>query len=211
MTFRDLKADEIDVRVAMVKDSGLSLLLYKDARVDMNILDERVGAENWSREHYEAGGTLFCRVGIKCGNEWNYKADAGSESNTEPEKGRASDSFKRACTNWGIGRELYTAPFIWVPNNGENYKTNGGKVADRFSVKKIEIFDKKITALEIINSAGRTVYSMKPTSKPTPAKRHKCSVCGKIVPAKIAAASLKKYNAVYCSKECFDGRKIDND
>ena len=100
--FRDLQADEIEVRVQSVKANGLVLLLYKNARCDMNILDETVGVENWQREHYECKGNLFCRVGIKSdGGEWVWKADCGTESNTEAQKGEASDSFKRACFNFG--------------------------------------------------------------------------------------------------------------
>lgn len=212
--FRDLRADEIEVRVAMSKDNGCQLLLYKNARVDMQILDETLGAENWSREHYEINGVLFCRVGIKCGDEWVYKSDCGTDSNTEPEKGRSSDSFKRACTNWGIGRELYTAPFIWVPAG--NYKTGaGGRVNDRFLVSHIEIDDKKIIALEVQNSALKTVFSMKPTrdttetKKPTRRNFAACAVCGAKVGEKMAAASRAKYGAVYCSKKCFDERKIE--
>lgn len=154
MIFRDLTADEIEVRVQSVKTNGLVLLLYKDARVDMNILDETVGAENWQREHYECKGNLFCRVGIKCGKterpEWVWKSDCGVESNTEAQKGEASDSFKRACFNWGIGRELYTSPFIWA--DAKNCNINNGKCYDRFIVEKIIIEDKKIMAISIINT-----------------------------------------------------------
>ena len=136
--FRDLRADEIECRVQSVKEKGLVLLLYKDARVDMNILDETVGSSNWQREHYECKGNLFCRVGIRCdlvkymeangdtgiAPEWVWKSDCGTESNTEAQKGEASDSFKRACFNWGIGRELYTAPFTWVPADKCNIAEN---------------------------------------------------------------------------------------
>lgn len=167
MVFRDLRADEIEVRIQSVKEKGLVLLLYKNARCDMNILDETVGAENWQREHYECKGNLFCRVGINTapfidlsGSEgiahieehWVWKSDCGVESNTEAQKGEASDSFKRACFNWGIGRELYTAPFIWIPAAKCNI-TNNGKCYDRFEVEKIQIESKKITALSIINTS----------------------------------------------------------
>ena len=114
--FRKLRANEIDVRVATVTEKGVSLLLYKDARCDMNILDETVGAMNWQREHQLIGDRLYCTVSIYDENKniWVSKQDVGTESYAEKEKGQASDSFKRACFNWGIGRELYTAPFIWV-------------------------------------------------------------------------------------------------
>lgn len=164
MKFRDLKADEIDIRVQSVKTDkdgnpkGVILLLYKNARCDMNILDETVGAENWQREHYECKGNLFCRVGIKCGDTYVWKSDCGSESNTEAEKGEASDSFKRACFNWGIGRELYTSPFIWIPANlckklVPNGKDKYGKPTfacnDKFGIAKITITDKRITEFAI--------------------------------------------------------------
>lgn len=162
--FRDLTANEIECRVQSVKQNGLILLLYKDARVDMNILDETVGAENWQREHYECKGNLFCRVGIctkmnidMSGNEgdilspsWVWKSDCGTESNTEAQKGEASDSFKRACFNWGIGRELYTAPFIWITADKCDI-VDGKKCNDKFEVEKIIIEDKRITAIAIRN------------------------------------------------------------
>lgn len=164
LKFRDLTADEIECRVQSCKENGLVLLLYKNARVDQNILDETVGAERWQREHYECKGNLFCRVGIKCGTteraaadlvidrpEWVWKSDCGAESNTEAEKGEASDSFKRACFNWGIGRELYTAPFIWIGADKCNIKN--GKCYDKFAVEKIVIENKTIKAISIINTS----------------------------------------------------------
>lgn len=160
LKFRDLTADEIDCRVQSVKmkdgkPHGLVLLLYKDARVDQNILDETVGAENWQREHYECKGNLFCRVGIDTSAisddtpRWVWKSDCGTESNTEAQKGEASDSFKRACFNWGIGRELYTSPFIWIP--ADKCNINNGKCYDKFFVEKIVIENKTITAISIRN------------------------------------------------------------
>jgi hypothetical protein len=166
MNFRELTANEVDVRIGQVAKDGsyLTCLLYKDARADMIILDETVGAENWEREHYECKGNLFCKVGINTnyGKEnsipnWVYKSDCGTESNTEAEKGEASDSFKRACVNWGIGRELYTAPFIYIPINDEkgvaNFRFNNGKCRDKFVVEKIAIENKQITGLAIKNAS----------------------------------------------------------
>ena len=114
MKFRDLRADEIECRVSTCSKSGVSLLLYKDARCDMNILDETVGPLDWTRSHTRDNANCIVSIwdGIK--NSWVSKEDTGTESYTEKEKGLASDSFKRACFNWGIGRELYTAPFIWI-------------------------------------------------------------------------------------------------
>ena len=162
MIFRDLRESEIECRVQSVKQNGLVLLLYKDARVDMNILDETVGAQNWQREHYECKGNLFCKVGINTNYQqpdmptnWVWKSDCGVESNTEAQKGEASDSFKRACFNWGIGRELYTAPFTWISADKCDIKQNnkgGFACYDKFEVEKIIIENKCITALAIRNT-----------------------------------------------------------
>lgn len=156
--FRELKANEIDCRIAQVKENGLSLLLYKDARSDMNILDETVGCMNWKRSHQSIDGRLYCTVSVRDNttDSWISKQDVGTESYTEKEKGQASDSFKRACFNWGIGRELYTAPFIWISQENCNIKSkgnNGGWACyDNFHVEDIVIEDKVIVALSIKNA-----------------------------------------------------------
>ena len=138
---RKLRADEIELRVGTITEKGLSLLLYKDARCDMNILDETFGCLNWKREHTRDNKNCVVSVYDTDKKEWVSKEDTGSESNTEAEKGLASDSFKRACVNWGIGRELYTAPFIWVgSDHAKIFKNAKGKLAcnDKFAVGKIE-------------------------------------------------------------------------
>lgn len=157
--FRDLRADEIDVRVATCSEKGVSLLLYKNARVDMNILDEELGQENWQRKHEEIKGNVYCSIGIRIQrddgtSEWVWKQDCGTESFSESEKGEASDSFKRAGFNWGIGRELYTSPFIWVGKDKCNIVDKNGKwtTFDKFIVEKIKIVDKKIVGLAIKNT-----------------------------------------------------------
>lgn len=153
--FRDLKADEIDVRLATVKGNGVSLLLYKDARVDQNILDETYGAFGWQRDHKELKGNIYCGISIfdKEKGQWVIKWDCGKESFSEAEKGEASDSFKRAGFNWGIGRELYTSPFIWISNEKCNIQEKNGKYYcnDNFIVEAIKIKDKVITGLAIRN------------------------------------------------------------
>lgn len=150
LTFRELRADEIQVRVAMAKPNGVSLLLYKDARCDMKILNETVGKQNWQRKHYECKGNLFCSVGIKCGDEWIWKDDCGTEGNYEKEKSESSDSFKRACFSWSIGLALYSAPFIWVKSDDCNItnETNGKPTCnDHFIVKHIAYENGVITQL----------------------------------------------------------------
>ena len=170
MEFRKLRANEIDCRIATINQNGLSLLLYKDARVDQRILDETVGAENWQRSHEVINGNLFCNVGIRImrddkNGEWVWKQDVGTESYTEKEKGEASDSFKRACFNWGIGRELYSAPFIWItPNNCSIQQGKNGRFIcyDRFKVVSIAYDDDgNISQLTIVNGrTGNEVYTL---------------------------------------------------
>ncbi len=153
--FRDLRADEIECRVAQAKQTGISLLLYKDARCDQNILDETVGAMNWQRHHGRDNANCIVSIWDKEKNQWIGKEDTGTESNTEKEKGLASDSFKRACFNWGIGRELYTAPFIWIKaEDCTALKQNGQKwqCFDSFEVERILIENKRIVAISIKNT-----------------------------------------------------------
>lgn len=159
--FRDLKESEIDVRVSTVTANGCSLLLYKDARVDMDILDETVGPMNWQRSHLRDNANCIISIWDDAKNQWISKEDTGTESFTEKEKGLASDSFKRSGFNWGIGRELYTAPFVWVGIDKVTLKDKNGKQTtyDKFEVEQIVIVDKKIVALSIKNiSLGKRAF-----------------------------------------------------
>lgn len=163
MMFRKLRADEIEVRVGGVSEGkGGFLLLYKDARCDMKILDETIGSMNWMREHEVIDGQLFCNVSIWDSEklQWITKQDVGVESFSDSEKGRASDSFKRACFNFGIGRELYTAPFIWISDNKAN--KNNWKYK-KFKVKSIDYDDKgnisQLTIDEIDRNNLKTVFN----------------------------------------------------
>lgn len=165
--FRTLRADEIDCRIAQIKENsvthkkGLSLLLYKDARCDQNILDEVVGPFNWKREHTRDNRNCVVSIWDTEKGQWIGKEDTGTESNTEREKGLASDSFKRACFNWGIGRELYTAPFVWIDEKDCTIKESKGRLVcyDRFTVRGISYTDGVITGLEIKNQAtGKVCY-----------------------------------------------------
>ena len=168
MEFRNLFANEIDVRVGTVnyntpKDKssgikGVTLLLYKDARVDMALLDEVVGSMKWQRTHEFKDGKLYCKVGIYNSEikEWVWKEDVGVESNTEAEKGQSSDAFKRACVNWGIGRCLYTAPFIYVKPLSQEDLTY-----TKFYVKEIDYNEfNEIVNLVIVDKNGLVRYSM---------------------------------------------------
>ena len=152
--------------------TAVSILLYKDARCDMAILDETIGCLNWQRIHEFKDGKLYCTVSIydKDKEMWIDKEDVGVESNTEAEKGQASDSFKRACVNWGIGRELYTAPFIYIQaNNGENIKRT------KFDLKSITYDEKgRIASLVIVDDKGNNRYTFpRGQAAPAPAKPQK--------------------------------------
>lgn len=158
MKFRTLNANEIDCRISVITKDGLSLLLYKDARVDQNILDETVGPMNWQRTHSRDNANCTVSIWDDTKKMWVSKEDTGTESYTEKEKGIASDSFKRACFNWGIGRELYSAPFIWIKEADCKINLSNGKFKcnDKFLVEQI-IYDenRNIVALSIINSSSK--------------------------------------------------------
>lgn len=165
---RLLRAEEIECRVAKVNQKGVSLLLYKDARVDCKILDEVFGPMNWQRTHQSIDGNLYCTVSIwdPEKSQWISKQDVGTRSYTEQEKGQASDSFKRAAVVVGIGRELYTAPFIWIPAERVCIeRREGGPGGDRYVVKDTFRLrsisynrDREIAALEIVNGKDVPVF-----------------------------------------------------
>ena len=195
--FRALRADEIDVRVSQSDPQrGVSLLLYKDARADMTILDETVGAENWQRRHTRDNANCIVSIWDEKKSQWIEKEDTGTESNTEKEKGLASDSFKRACTNWGIGRELYTSPFIWVNADKIAWKQKNGKTIPdaTFKVAKIDYDGTgNIVDLQIIAN-NNVVFDMKkkntkpnvkkdalPTQKDVPALQIKATTFDQIL------------------------------
>lgn len=181
MKFRKLKTNEIECRISTIKSNGLSLLLYKDARCDMGILDEVIGMEYWKRDHKEVKGNVYCGVSIYCTvedavyetldndkilvvpekKEWITKWDAGAESYTEKVKGEASDSFKRACFNWGIGRELYTSPFIWIKPNQDEFIKKGERYTtySKFNVSEIGYEEDAINYLVISDQNGKVRFT----------------------------------------------------
>ncbi len=167
VSIRLLRAEEIECRVAMINEKGLSLLLFKDARVDQKLLDETFTPFGWKRSHQVIDGNLYCTVEVwdKEKKQWIGKQDVGTMSYTEKEKGQASDSFKRACFNWGIGRELYTAPFIWIPAERVKIQKKEREqkyfTYDRFSVWSIHYDEEgKMNAVMIVNQKNEIVYSM---------------------------------------------------
>lgn len=163
--FRDLKTSEVECRIAQVFNKqgepiGLTLLLYKTARTDMDILDETIGNMNWRCDYKEIKGNMYCGISIlnEKTNEWIEKWDCGAESYSDKEKGEASDAFKRAGFKWGIGRELYTSPFIWITPDKCKIEKKGDKFVckDKFFVEAMEIKDKEITGLAIRNEKTNT-------------------------------------------------------
>ncbi|MDR1089920.1 MAG: hypothetical protein LBL79_02500 [Prevotella sp.] len=202
---RLLRADEIDVRVQSIKDSGGVFLLYKDARCDMRILDETFGITGWQRFHDVVNGNLFCTVEIwdHEKNMWIRKQDVGTESNTEKEKGEASDSFKRACFNIGIGRELYTSPFIWItPLSGENLKYA------EFHVSHIGYNDlREIVELDISDEKSRVRFSTdkgkvknpepKPTSPGNTGQEQPSSIIFEMIDKAMSLEELSKIYETY--------------
>lgn len=219
--FKPLGAEDIECRIAQVRSNGLSLLLYKTARTDANQLDDVVGVANWQNDYKVIDGTLFCGIGIHTAeNGWVWKWDAGSESNVAKDKGEASDAFKRAGFRFGIGRELYTAPFIWIPAGKCTIKreTKNGKevseCSDRFRVAEIEYADGKISHLVIENvTMGAKVFwwdrvgtSPKPATaddEPWDAQPAKRAV-GKMTAKQVDAIST-------LVKETFGGHKLTRD
>ena len=157
-----LTKDDIDVRIGQISKADpnkASLLLYQDARCGMKYLDKVVGATNWQKRYYEAKGLLICAISIYDSDrhEWVEKSDTGSTGTIEEEKSIASDSFKRACVCWGLARELYSAPDIWVKIESKY---------DKFYVKEIAYNQaNEISKLVIIDSQGNVAYTFPKNAK----------------------------------------------
>lgn len=232
--FRTLRPDEIECRVKQITNDYLVILLYKNSRVDMDLLDETVGPMNWRRSHCRENANCIVSIYDADKQEWVSKEDTGTESNTEAEKGLASDSFKRACVNWGIGRELYSAPRIFINSSdcriGQG--RNGKSVCkDSFSVASVHYNDsRKIDKLEITNNrTGNIVFRFPVQSKesdrpkqstpPTPPpKIVKCHDCGKQIEdtvwangsktsaQKLVNSTIQKYGVPLCA-DCYTLRR----
>ena len=159
--FRKLTASDVEARVQSADENGFVLLIYKNARVDQNILDETFTPFGWQNKYEDVKGNLYCSIGVKSNNEWIWKSNCGTESYTEKEKGEASDAFKRAGFNWGIGRELYTAPKTKI--KGHTVERNGKYVPEyyTFDVVRLEVSDelpRRITALTITGKSMQGGY-----------------------------------------------------
>lgn len=187
--FRDLRPNEVEARVAQCSAKGASLLLYKTARTDYALLDETVGPERWQCSYREVKGNLFCDLSIRFDDGWVTKSNCGTESNMEAQKGEASDAMKRSGFAWGIGRELYTAPFIWVPADrlqklSQNQRTSKWQCLDRFEVTDMTVASGEIVGLAISHDGKRdNVYryggvkkATEPPRDPLPTKDQMTSI-----------------------------------
>lgn len=186
-----LTSNDVEIRVAQLQQTSYGtyayLLLYKNARVDMKILDEVFGALNWQRKHTEIGGKLFCTVSIWDDDKkmWIEKQDVGVPSNAEATKGEASDSFKRACFNLGIGRELYSAPEIRIKlKDSEVIAGSNGKPKTyaRFYVDEDMTYDKQsgsFTKLTILDGDGNVRFDINNSRKQQTAKAAVAKVLNK--------------------------------
>ena len=160
--FRKLRADELQIKCTDTKFKGsATLLIYKDARVDQKVLDETVTPMRWQKDYKEIDGKIYCGVGIKNADngEWIWKWDCGTEGNFEAEKSEASDAFKRACFNWGLGRELYDTPKLKI-KCPDNYYYND-KMNMTFMVKSIEWNGNELADLVIVDRFNKVVYDYK--------------------------------------------------
>ena len=168
--FRTLNPDEVELRVAQAGKSKdrvwAQYLIYKDARVDQKLLDEVVGPMRWKKDYVMLDNKLYCSVSIydEALGEWISKQDVGTESNTEKEKGQASDAFKRACFCWGLGRELYSAPDIFIDLLPGDYTEKDGKIYPKgnlFTVKEMNVDQetRKITSLVIVDKNLQVRFS----------------------------------------------------
>ena len=190
---RKLKADEIECRVAQVSAKGCSLLLYKTARTDATILTENYG-ELWQNDFKVIDGKMYGGIGIwnKELNQWIWRWDCGVESNTEAEKGQASDCFKRAGFKFLIGQELYKAPFIFVQcdtvKDGSKYKLVNPYV--KYSVQEIGYADNgDINKLKIVDDKKNVVFEMGKYTAPVKEKKPKKQASEK---------DMEFYGAVAC-------------
>ena len=181
ITFRDLRPDEIEVRVGnTIKDkqgnpTGFQLMLYKTARVDTTILDETFGIFGWKNNYYQVKNTMICSVSIwdEEKHEWVNKDNGGDDDFTmEQVKAECSDSMKRCCFNLGIGKKLYSASKIYMV---VNINENNDPKKSRYQVDEIEYDDTSITKLVISNKKTKEVVitypkyqnTSKSTEKPT--------------------------------------------
>jgi|TARA_B110000879_G_scaffold123461_1_gene163280 hypothetical protein len=133
---KPLAIQDIDFRVQSINKGGYATILaYKDARVDIKRLNEVCGVLGWQREHTRDNRNCIISIWDKENKQWVSKEDTGTESMADSQKGLASDSFKRACFNLGIGIELYDYPIIQIKLNPNEFKIENQKVKQTWDLK----------------------------------------------------------------------------
>lgn len=214
--FRLLKNDEIECRVQSQTDKGVILLLYKTARTDSKLLDEKFGLLGWQNKYEVINDNLYCSIGIQNPEtkEWVWKSNCGTESNTEKEKGEASDALKRAGFTWGIGTELYSSPFIWV-KAGDYEVDSKGKCRSKFVVTEIGYDDNEKINLLVISVKDKVVYTYGKKAPRTANKAEKTPICaecnapitdykspsGKVTPKEtLIKKSMEQFETQLCGK-----------
>ena len=133
---KPLAIQDIDFRVQSINKGGYATILaYKDARVDIKRLNEVCGVLGWQREHTRDNRNCIISIWDQENKQWVSKEDTGTESMADSQKGLASDSFKRACFNLGIGIELYDYPIIQIKLNPNEFKIENQKVKQTWDLK----------------------------------------------------------------------------
>ena len=133
---KPLEIDDIDFRVQSINKGGYATILaYKDARVDIKRLNEVCGVLGWKREHTRDNKNCIVSIWDQENHHWVSKEDTGTESQADSQKGLASDSFKRACFNLGIGIELYDYPVIQIKLEPNEFKIEGGRARQTYELK----------------------------------------------------------------------------
>ena len=224
LSFRDLTADDVEVRIDEVREKYIRLLLYKNARVDYQILSDTVGSMYWQKNYRrDEKGNLICCISIWDDDkkQWVKKEDVGAESRTDATKGEYSDASKRSCTSWCIGIELYTAPEIkiWTPSCDIRSRDGKYYCYDRFTVSHMKVEKKHITELQIINdNTGVVVFDMQKApkvakveenvaqtnSKPTEFK----AKSSKTTPPTTTSKPMDLTDALNCMYTAKNGRKV---
>lgn len=217
---RLLTENDVELRIRKITETKkgvfVTLLVYKEARTDMDILDEAFGPMNWQRKHKLIGNAMYCAISVWDAEkkQWVEKEDAGKESYSEAEKGQASDSFKRSGVNWGIGRELYNAPKMRIKLEADEYIKEDGNIITykSFSVKSM-VYDKessRYTVFTVVDEDGNERFSLKkPTVKRIDTKNRKkedgiavCAGCGNtITDERVVQYSVRFFNQPLC-RDC---------
>ena len=171
-----LKPDDIEIRLATVKNGVAKMLLFQDSRCAVRALDQQFGSFGWQMDYKVVGDQIYGTLSIYDEEKqmWISKSDTGDKSNISEDKGQSSDILKRCIVRWGFATELYTSPKIEIPDDGYN---NTG-----YRVSEIDYIGRKISHLVIVNKFGKEAFrwdlnadnnTSKPSLTLTPSKDKK--------------------------------------